>query len=118
MRANYRIDIIDAGGNQVEEYQDFVIVNLNDGWVVKENYIYYEDTIEPGEEIPGPIESIEYLEEFANTRDWDVYIPVLIECAEDVDEIRWPNQDIERINIKDWINYDATWTQSVMIKMS
>ena len=118
-RAAYRVEIRDGEGNKIEDFNDNVFVQFNEGWSEKDGYWYYNGVVEVDAKFAGPIASISYSDAFSEHLDYKVYIPVLIESVEvrDValeDVNYWPNQDINKVGIE---NNDATtWTTKITIE--
>lgn len=119
VRANYRVDVIDKDSKSIFGFNDDVDIEVNDGWKLKGRYWVYERALKPGEEIPGLVKSIKYNDSFSRHLDYNVYIPVLVEsvAAEgDIDGIdNWPDKNIKKIEIEDWIDKEVSWAQKIEI---
>lgn len=118
-RAKYILCIEDADDNKVENFDSNVIVHMNDKWDLCDGYWYYTEAVHPGETIDGMIASIEYSENFAEHRDYQVYLPFIVESVEtcgnyiyDIDY--WPNTDINSVDYKR-LDQDAEWTTNIEI---
>ena len=121
IRATYRVDIKDKAGNLVKDFNSKVVVNINEGWFYHDGYWYYDSAIKPEEKIPGPIKSIVYSEDFSEHMDYKVYIPVLVESVETADNTifdinYWPDKNIQKINIEDYMSGEISWTTKVVIE--
>ena len=120
-RSTYRIDIKDGEGNLIEGFDDNVVVQLNEGWTEKDGYWYYNNAVKVGEKLSGPIFSISYSDAFSEHLDYKIYIPVLIESVEVRDVAienidYWPEEDINKIEVEDWVDNHMTWSQKVVIE--
>ena len=119
IRANYRVEVRDKDNKSIFGFSDDVDIDVNEGWEFNGRYWIYQGVLKSGEEIPGPIKSIKYDDDFSRHLDYNVYIPVLVECAAaegDIDEIdNWPNKNIKKIKIEDWIDKEVSWTQKIEI---
>lgn len=118
LRAAYRVEIRDGENNIVEDFDEHVIIDVHGDWLLKDGYFYYQGAVEAGESIPGPIRCITYSPDFAAHIDYKVYVPVLIESVQAVEDIEnvdyWPEQDINKVGIEN--KEKTTWTTKVMIK--
>lgn len=119
IRANYRVEVRDKDNKSIFGFDDDVDVDVNEGWEFNGRYWIYQGVLEPGEEIPGLIKSIKYDHDFSRHLDYNVYIPVLVECTAaegNIDKIdNWPDKNIKKIKIEDWIDEEIFWTQKVQI---
>lgn len=120
LRATYRVDVKDASGKVIPEYNSWVDVMIGDGWYCQDGYWYYYTPVQPGESVPGPIKAIEYSANFANFLDSQVYVPVLIESVEaagnEISEIEyWPNQNIQKVDYEN-LEKEISWTTKVVIE--
>jgi hypothetical protein len=118
-RAQYILRIDDADGNKVENFDANVIVHMSDKWDLRDGYWYYTEAVHPGEAIDGMIASIEYSENFAEHRDYKVYLPFVVEsvevCGNDIHDIDyWPNTDINSVDYKR-LDQDAELTINIEI---
>ena len=121
LRATYRVDIKDKPGNMVADFVSKVDVKISDGWYYRDGFWYYSSAIQPGEKVPGPIESITYSADFADHMDYKVYVPVLVESVEAAENTifdinYWPNKNIQKINIENYMKDEVTWTTKVVIE--
>lgn len=121
-RSTYKVDVKDADGKVVESMYSKVKVNINDDWSYRDGYWYYTEVLNPGQQIPGLIESIEYSEDFAEHNDYRIYVPVLFESVEvaenalsDIDY--WPNKNINKIDYTDALNKETKWTVKASIEL-
>ena len=118
LRAAYRVDVKDVNGNLVPVLNSLVDIEMSDGWYTQDGYWYYKSAIQPGESIPGPIKSITYSEFFVQFIDSQVYVPVLIESVEAVDDIDevdyWPRKNLQKIEY--YNGETVSWTTRVVIE--
>lgn len=121
LRATYKVAVNDGDGNLVPQLNSWVGITIGDGWYYEDGYWYYKTAIEPGESVPGPIKAITYSEGFVQCLDYKVYVPVLIESVEtadnDISETDyWPAKNLQKMDIKDYMNETVTWTTKVVIE--
>ena len=78
IRANYRVEVRDKDNKSIFGFSDDVDIDVNEGWEFNGRYWIYQGVLKSGEEIPGPIKSIKYDDDFSRHLDYNVYIPVLV----------------------------------------
>lgn len=102
-RANYRIDITDEYGNVVTGLNDFVHVNMSEGWRYHDEHWYYDGEIEPKMKLCCPIASITYSDKFVNHVNCNVYVSMVVESVVANKKVAtkskgWSDIDISTIN--------------------
>lgn len=120
-RCTYMIRIEDGDDLQIAEYDSNVNVGVNENWEYRDGYWYYKELVQPGEQIPGPIDYIEYSDNFDDHLDYQVYVPLVIEGVEargyEIEDVYyWPETDVREID-----HYrrgeGGTWTTAIKIDL-